>query len=531
MKKGFTKLLSLTLAFAMILLLTSCENADNTYEEDKNTETGTSTSQQTDEKTYVIRTVGDLLALSEYMATRSLDKDIRILLENDIQVNDTADFSTWSSSAEKRNTLVNFKPIKYFSGTFDGQGHTISGLYCCVDGSTEQNADAALIYCMHEGASVKNLNVVDSLFYSEEEHKAAVLAVYNGGIIQNCHTRAEVHSNGLSSSLLVACTTEGGQIMDCTTFGLVTGVAPSYQSHRGGISASTAANSIVRNCVNYGELRGGRGSSVGGIVGIAEGTVTQCSNYGNIQNNGNDTGGIVASLHFGPTASVTYCVNYAAVSNTLVDGGATGGVIGFAGPGTTLRFCENRGAVSAGDDAGGICGVTREEAVLSDCLNLGTVRNVIDKTNMGVELGGIVGNAWGSLERCCNVGNVDGVDHAGGIAGNTMYDVEVKQCWNFGETVSKKSAGGIVGSDVLMYGSITECYNYGVQHAPLAFDMCDTRNGVAPIDCYSLQGDGYEQPISNAMFDFETVWNLPTGDAKHPTLRGLPVHEKVSPLK
>ena len=234
MKKQWKILLCLLLVVAMALSLAACggdseeeewggkrkpsqsDKDKNDKEDDGNTETP-----PVDGKTYRIRTVEDLLGVAKYMESHVLDAEVVILLENDLVVNDTADFHDWAASASRRAELVNFTPIKYFSGTFDGQGHTISGLYCCVDDGEDQYSSATLIYNLYPGATLKNLNIKDSLFYSAQMRTTAPLVATNRGTVQNCHVRAEVCSNAMYISMLTGSTREGGQILDCTADGQV----------------------------------------------------------------------------------------------------------------------------------------------------------------------------------------------------------------------------------------------------------------------------------------------------------------------
>jgi len=536
-------LLVLTIAFSLVACGSSEEeiwdddkkpsqsnkdkDKDKTENPDKD---GDSNSQPTDDKTYRIRTVEDLLALPKQLEKHVLDAEVVVLLENDLTVNDTSDFSTWTTSEDKRASLINWTPIKYFSGTFDGQGHTISGLYCCVDQSEDQYISAAFLYNLYPGATLENLNIADSLFYSAERRTTTVLTATNRGTVQNCHIRAEAYSNAMYISLLAGSTREGGQIIDCTVAGRATHIGSGIQVYVGGICSSLDGDCAIQNCVNYAELRGEHGAHIGGIVASAQGKVTGCANYGFIDNAGNDTGGIAASLSEESTAAMTYCVNYGKISNCRESGGVTAGIVARLGSGS-VRYCENRGDIYAADDAGGVCGVVREEGVLSDCLNLGAVRSTLDTTTFEILLGGIVGENLGRVERCCNAAGVDSVHTAGGIAGDIAgNNAIVTQCWNFGESIGQKYAAGIVGGNHLSEGSITQCHNYGVSQAEQTFDFCDTRQGIAPIDCYSLQSDGYEQRITVSNFDFSTVWHLPESNKKYPTLRNLPTHPETSPL-
>ncbi|MBE6885572.1 MAG: hypothetical protein E7486_01365 [Ruminococcaceae bacterium] len=491
----------------------------------------TVSSEVTNDKTYTISTVEELFGMVSFVERHMLDTEVVITLENDITVNDTADFAEWVTSEEKRDELINWMPVKYFTGTFDGKGHTISGLYCCVDGNEDQHLNASLLSSIYEGATVKNLNITDSLFYSAEERTTAILATFNSGTVQNCHTRAQVYSDGMYVSLLIGRTDDGGVIENCTSAGIGENVRSGNQTYLAGICSSLDEGSEIRNCANYAALRGEFGVHIGGIVSAASGSIVNCSNYGKIENEGNDTGGIAARLSYDENAEIKYCVNYASVICTNPNNSQAGGITARFDSGT-ISYCENRGTVTSAYGAGGICGVSREECVTVDCLNLGEIVGMENGDFWKDNFGGIVGTQFGGrIERCCNAGTVNSGEVAGGIVGgNTGGGATVIQCWNFGALVGGSSAGGIIGAKDIYEVTVEECYNYGTQQAEQTFDFCDTGRGVAPVNCYSMQSSGYEEPITVSRYDFETVWNQPTEDARYPTLRNMPNHPPVSAL-
>lgn len=58
------------------------------------------------------------------------------------------------------NNPRQWSPIMYFAGSFDGDGHTIKGLYA------KQDWEPSLIRHAVSGATIKNVNLVDSYFYA-----------------------------------------------------------------------------------------------------------------------------------------------------------------------------------------------------------------------------------------------------------------------------------------------------------------------------------------------------------------------------
>lgn len=103
---------------------------------------------------------------------------------------------------------IDSKDYKAFEGVFDGQGHTISGLYLAAWGGNQ-----GLFACL-ENATVKNLNVADSYVC--------------GGAC----------SAGIASQMV------NSRIINCS----FTGSVRSWGSHCGGIASTLYGYSRVQNC-------------------------------------------------------------------------------------------------------------------------------------------------------------------------------------------------------------------------------------------------------------------------------------------
>ena len=175
---------------------------------------------------------------------------------------------------------------KKYIGTFDGQGHTISGLYCEKDENKDKFQSSAyigLFGCL--SGTVKNVGVEDSYFY-------------------------------------------------------VTGTGMFGNIDIGGVCGYNF-NGTITNCYNTGTISGtisGTGSSVGGVCGaIFGGTITNCYNAGTISGAESDTNvGGVCGLSYNSNAKITNCYNSGTVSGT---GNSVGGVCGNNGNNNTITNC------------------------------------------------------------------------------------------------------------------------------------------------------------------------------------------------
>ena len=298
-----------------------------------------------------------------------------------------------------------------YMGTFDGGGHTITGL------SNEDVPDkpdyAGLFGCVDEGGVIENVGLLGGSINGKS---------YVGGIV------------GYNK----------GQIKNCYNTGKVNGKADT-----GGIAGYNSNN--IQDCYNTGAVYG-NGSSIGGIVGeMKSGTVKNCYSSGNIISSYGFVGGVIGRFMGG---TVFNCYNTGSVTgiNDYV-GGVAGNCKG------TLENCYNTGTVKGGsNEVGGVIGAVIDNAKIINCYNKGEVDCTYSKA------GGITGYAQNCIiSNCFNTGNVKGgLYGVGGIAG-TFGDAKVENCYNLGEVNGQDEVGGIAGHSFKYSGNciINCCYSYG----------------------------------------------------------------------
>ena len=211
---------------------------------------------------------------------------------------------------------------KAFTGVFDGQNHTISGLNAKY--STE-NSKPALFQCIaadigdnkleNNNGLIKNLTVTGNSEY------AGIVGYSIRGIIKDCISEVTV-TNG-SGSAAGICGINSGEINGCTNKGNVTGT-----STVGGIAISgNGASSVpIFNCVNEGEITGT--TNVGGIVGSYSSRIIHCKNKGKItaRENAGGIAGRFSGYNDSYKRSLYDCWNEGVVKATTT---AAGGIIGY----------------------------------------------------------------------------------------------------------------------------------------------------------------------------------------------------------
>ena len=269
-----------------------------------------------------------------------------------------------------------------YTGTFNGQGHTIKGLYVNLP-----DAAVGLFGCLN-GAAVRNLTV--------------------DGYVQGCNTVGGIAGKA-SANIAVPSTVENCR-NNCRVVSEFATDSSGRYLYVGGI-VGLAKDTTIVGCINTGavEARGSndmsRASKAAGIVGILNGNVIvkNCYNTGEINVTGDKmtegtAGGIAGSRTLGGN-TVSDCYNLGAV---------------------TVSYTGNYDEYIA--KVGGIMGYSFfSGTTVSNCYSVGTLTST---TGTGTSyIGGVVGITDGTVENCYYldstatkaVGNDDGtVDEATG---------------------------------------------------------------------------------------------------------------------
>ncbi|MDD3184388.1 MAG: leucine-rich repeat protein [Anaerostipes sp.] len=175
-----------------------------------------------------------------------------------------------------------------YKGTFNGDGHTIQGLYI------NTSKDYVGLFGYSRG-TIENVNVADSYFKGKDS--VGGVSGRNDGSITNCTNRGSVsgkyYVGGVSGSNM-------SSITNCTNSGSVSG-----EYYVGGVSGNnnnSTDNCSVTNCTNSGSVSGA--NSVGGVNGYNyNGTITNCINSGSIS--GSESVGGVSG--YNDDGSITNC--------------------------------------------------------------------------------------------------------------------------------------------------------------------------------------------------------------------------------
>ena len=236
--------------------------------------------------------------------------------DDDGNVTNGSSFKAWRpmGMADEKGNLTG-----WYTGIFDGNGHSISGLYVNRDEAAD-DVHTWLKSCIglfgYYSGVTRNLSVLDS--YMRGEDCIGGICGYNdGGTIQNCYSAATVCGD----------------------------------SYIGGICGRSEGDSIIENCYNTGYVYGAT-RSIGGICGDNSATLQGCYNVGNV-NGKFYVGGIVGeSSGSGNTIWIKDCYNR---GNVIGDTEKIGGIGGYIGS-SLVENCYSQATVSGNTNVGGICG-------------------------------------------------------------------------------------------------------------------------------------------------------------------------------
>jgi len=250
------------------------------------------------ETEFVLEDLADFWGFAMLSATTNFE-GVTIKLAADITLNE-GDSATWKEKGAKYNWF----PIYSFSGTFDGQGHTISGLYVNSNGKR-----MALFQQVNANGSIANFKLVNS--YVRGTYCIGAVVAQGGGNISNIYSDAIVANTGDHTAGILGAMNQNGTISNCWFDGEVHGGT----SYTGGITSATMSTMcVVTHCLNTGTVYGGTKHSTGGLVGIVNNTLTLSDSLNagkvddSLSSNKNRTGSVIGRI-FTSTDTSTITVN------------------------------------------------------------------------------------------------------------------------------------------------------------------------------------------------------------------------------
>ena len=236
-----------------------------------------------------------------------------------------------------------------YTGIFEGQNHTISGLYFKQENTSEVG------FFGYNGGKISNVGILNSYFCGFS--RVGGVCGYNSSTITNCYNKGVVDGTAdAAGSFGGVCGCNLGILTNCYNTGIVKG-----QSFVGGVSGDN--NKTITNCYNTGIVSGQ--SYVGGIDGDNSGTITNCNNEGKVSGTEDSVGGVSGDNN----KTITNCYNTGIVSGQSY----VGGVNGYNKNGTIIN-CYTTGEVNGtGSHVGGVIGMNLSNGTITNCYYDSTV--------------------------------------------------------------------------------------------------------------------------------------------------------------
>lgn len=308
---------------------------------------------------------------------------------------------------------------KAFTGTFDGDGHTIVGL----------QAKGGIFGKLGSGAVVKNINIASSVFTGNNigDSVGAVAAENNGGSISGISG----YGNTIKGS--------GGYIG-----GLV-------GKNYGGISNSNDQSTVIA----------GAGTVAGGIAGVNGTNADKGGTIDNVQSNSAVTTGVLdenkyASNLGGIVGKNEMLLNKYNINNVSAHGitGKTGNTQTSGGiVGTNegrISNAYNESIIHGSENIGGVAGKNVTQASNSNMAELNDVANAVEIIgDAGSQnVGGLVGmQDHATTNQGRNTGAITGCTNVGGMVGYNTADSYLKNLENSPQATITgiTNVGGIAG--------------------------------------------------------------------------------------
>jgi hypothetical protein len=295
----------------------------------------------------------------EDLAAISTDLEADYVLMNDLDLNDLG-YGTYAGTMANVNAgwLPIGDSITPFTGTFDGQGHTISDVVINI----AENKSSGL-FGVANNATINNLNV------------------------SNISINTEINVNAVGA---IVGNASGIKMDNLNTTGTISGVVNQTGGLIGRIfDADPEVNSVITNSSSAVVIES-TSSVIGGLIGLIEG---RASNKGVIKNSFatghvsglNELGGLIGQSE---EAIIYNSFATGNVSSFNGFGDRIGGLIGYAYWGSLVFDSYATGNVSGERDTGGLFG-RLYDGVVANTFSLGT----ITATGESSDVGGFIGES------------------------------------------------------------------------------------------------------------------------------------------
>jgi len=231
---------------------------------------------------FTIATAEQLAGLATLVNGGNNLKNKTITLQNNIFLNDTTDWQNWENAAPANTwTAIGKDTNAAFRGTFDGAGHTVSGVY--INNASADNQ--GFFGFVNTDGVVKNLSVIAS--FVKGRKNVGIVVGNNNSLVDNCHSNGKTAGKQSVGGIVGY---NSGETTNSSSAGAVYGKGGKFYggfvggNDQGKISNSSSSASL-----------GGRGMFFGSFVGGNDGKISNSYSTGEVNARGMFSGGFVGA--------------------------------------------------------------------------------------------------------------------------------------------------------------------------------------------------------------------------------------------
>ena len=392
-------------------------------------------------------------------------------LANNIDCSDT---NNWNYSGDL-NANQGFAPITDFTGTLDGQGHTISGLYIYRD------MNNAGLFATTNGASISNLTLTagETGSYTAVDHVGSLAGTMTDTDLSNITVNNSI-DNADNAGLVagdISCSNNNVSISNVT----ISGQQHYYNSdvaYFGGLAGTVSGTSgcavsidhVTNSATSSFDGGGGIANIVGGLVGSigvsggSQVSLDHVSYTADSLGGRRMVGGLVGQTGTADEGSAVVISNSFSSAAILGDQavlGSMGGLVGDLEGASSISNSYATGDVGGSDNTGGLVGQS------SGSIDHSYATGNVTGNNGASSIGGLVGymHDAGSVSDAYATGNVTGGDdtiYVGGLVGlfgtGSMPNPSINNSYASGAVNGTSVVGGLVG---LVMGSVSNSFSVG----------------------------------------------------------------------
>lgn len=271
---------------------------------------------------YIISDASELRKLSDDCSTGMTYRGEYFKMTADITINRNVLLPNGDLNGDGKN-FERWIPIGMdrdhpFCGTFDGNGHTISGLY--VDSSVDKKPAGLFSYL---AGTVQSLTVKDSYIgvgspaWGSGSICGRTVSFSSSGYnykasIKNCTNYSHIINKLWGAGGIVGDGAESHVVDRCINYGII----ENRSAGAGGIIGRLGGIVSITNCVNYGVVYGWFAAGIAWVGLATTGTVCNLANFGDIYDQHDDadaTYAISSGIFVWAPKTINNCVNYGTV--------------------------------------------------------------------------------------------------------------------------------------------------------------------------------------------------------------------------